>query len=51
MPLEKIREPEEICNDPEHNPPMHLFLTPGTYRYTCPSCNKETIFEVPLITC
>lgn len=49
MPLEKISEPD-VCLDPEHNPPTHIVLEPGTYKYTCPSCGKVTVFTVPLIT-
>ena len=49
--IEKIKEPERVCTSPEHKPPTHLFLTPGTYKHTCPSCGEETIFEIPLISC
>lgn len=50
MPLEKISEPPKVCLDPEHNPPTNIVLEPGTYKYTCPSCGKVTVFTVPLIT-
>jgi len=48
--LEKIKDAEKPCSHPGHNPPMHIVLTPGTYRYTCPACGKVTEFKVPLIT-
>ena len=51
MSLEKIKEPKEICLDPEHNPPGNICLFPGTYKYTCPSCGEVTIFEVLSIVC
>ncbi len=48
--LEKIEEgswrKEHICRDPEHNPPGHIVLEDGDYRYTCPSCGKVTTFVV-----
>jgi hypothetical protein len=56
MPLERIdddgryAEKERSCINSEHNPPMHMVLEPGTYKYTCPSCGKVTTFEVPRIT-
>lgn len=50
--MRKIAEPKqnEICMNPEHKPPMHIYLTPGTYEHVCPSCGHKTIFTVPLIT-
>lgn len=45
----KIKEPEKICLDPEHNPATGLYREAGTYKHTCPKCGKETIFEVPQI--
>jgi len=47
--LEKIGEPEPICLDPEHDPPGSIVLDPGKYKYTCPSCGKESVFEIPQI--
>jgi hypothetical protein len=35
--------PEDIkgCNDPHHNPPMHIYIPQGKgYRHICPSCGK-----------
>lgn len=48
MPLEKLEESkkEEFCCHPEHNPPSHLVLEGGEYRYTCPGCGKEIVFRV-----
>lgn len=48
--LRKIKDAEQPCLHPEHNPPMHIYLTAGTYEYTCPCCGKVTTFTVPLIT-
>lgn len=50
MPLIKILEPEKVCNNPEHNPPMHIYLEPGTYEYTCPGCGKKVTFTVNQVT-
>ena len=51
--LERIDDEkwDEACNDPEHLPPKHMYLLPGTWRHTCPSCGKITEFTVPRITC
>lgn len=48
--LRKIKDVEQPCLHPEHNPPMHNNLADGVYEYTCPSCSKVTIVIVPLIT-
>lgn len=40
----------EPCKSSEHNPPSHMFLEPGTYVWTCPSCGKSTVIIVPKIT-
>ena len=49
--LRKIgNAPEPVCRHPEHNPPMHIHLEPGTYEYVCPGCGRTVIFSVPLIT-
>jgi len=47
--LEKIKDAPKPCLHPEHNPPTHIVLKPGTYRYTCPGCGKVIEFEVPTI--
>ena len=51
MSLRKIKKPtkEETCLHPEHNPPMHIVLEPGTYEHICPGCGKKEVFEVPLV--
>lgn len=53
MPFIKHEKPkkEEICLNPEHNPPSHIVLEPGKHTYQCPACGKITKFEVPIITC
>ena len=55
MPLRKIEDNQcdkykELCQHPEHNPPSHMVLEPGTYEYTCPACHNIVIFTVPRIT-
>lgn len=49
--LRKIKDAPKPCLHPEHNPPSHIVLEPGTYEHTCPGCGYKTIFEVPYITC
>lgn len=35
---------EECCTHPEHDPPSHIVLAPGTHVYECPNCKaKKTI--------
>jgi hypothetical protein len=53
MPTKKIADfnPQDICNDPEHNPPSHMVFEPGIYEHTCPNCGKVTRFTVPQIIC
>jgi hypothetical protein len=39
------------CMHPEHSPPMHLYLEPGSvYEHTCGACGESTSFNVPYIT-
>lgn len=47
--LEKIGDAPKPCLSPQHNPPMHIRLEPGTYKYTCPNCGQVTVFSVPTI--
>jgi len=49
MPLKKIDTwPEKkICRNPEHNPPGHICLEPGTYEHTCPGCGNVQKLIVP----
>lgn len=48
--LEKISgPPAPPCRHPGHNPPGHIVLEPGTYRYTCPGCGASVTFTVPAI--
>jgi hypothetical protein len=49
--LRKIKDAKTPCLDPEHKPPSHIVLDPGTYEYSCPSCGETIVFTVPLITC
>lgn len=52
MPLRKIDIPAKVvgrdsaCLHPEHSPPMHIVLEPGTYHYDCPQCGAVTVFTV-----
>ncbi len=36
----------KICRHPEHNPPAHIVLEPGSYSHTCPGCGKEQVFTI-----
>ncbi len=41
-----------ICNHPEHNPPMFLYIPPETiYVHICPGCHKNQILVNHFITC
>lgn len=46
----KSFEDKSVCNHPEHEPPMHIYLTSGIYEYECPSCGRIKKFVVPKIT-
>lgn len=40
-----------LCLDPEHAPPMHLWIPPGKqYRHICPSCGHEVVMRAPQVT-
>lgn len=50
MPLKKIDSSKpKICKNPEHNPPMHIYLGPGDYEYKCPECGHMQIIHIPEI--
>ena len=49
--LEKIKDAPVPCSHPEHDPPSHIVLEPGTYKHTCPSCGEEVVFTVPMVIC
>lgn len=49
--LKKIKDAEQPCFHPEHNPPSHMVFSPGEYENICPACGKITRFAVPNITC
>lgn len=54
MPFEKIDGKDYWkvwCMDPEHLPPTHTHLEPGTYKYTCPKCGLVTMVYIPEVTC
>lgn len=34
-------DPVRPCLHPEHNPPMHIVLGPGTYEWACPNCGRK----------
>lgn len=50
MPFKKIEDtkilPLNFCSHPEHNPPMHIALRPGTYEWICPACGNKQIVVV-----
>jgi hypothetical protein len=50
-PLRKIADAPMPCLHPEHAPPPHIALSPGTYEYTCPGCNERTGFTIPAVIC
>ena len=58
MPIREIAEPDPVpwtwkfqpCRDPEHNPPTHIVLPPGTYENVCSSCGFVTRFQVGAVS-
>jgi rubrerythrin len=48
MPFKKIEDTSEnkACRNPEHDPPKHISLKPGTYEWTCPVCGKSTRVKI-----
>ena len=42
---------EKVCKNPEHNPPQHIFLKPGKYKWKCPECGNEIVFKVSGVSC
>lgn len=46
MTLRKLADEPMPCAHPEHEPPKHIMLSPGTYEHTCPSCLARVIFQV-----
>lgn len=57
MPFEKLKDEDDevktgrACLHPEHDPPMHIVLKPGRYRYTCPACGDDRVVVVPNVRC
>ena len=50
--FKKIKDyTKKVCLNPSHNPPSHMYLEPGLYEYTCPSCGHTVTLNIPLITC
>jgi hypothetical protein len=38
------------CNHPQHNPPGHLYIPPGSqFRHVCPGCGAEMILRPAFI--
>ena len=46
MPFIKYIPPQKFCTSPEHLPPSHIVLEPGTHTYRCPSCSITITFDV-----
>jgi hypothetical protein len=48
MPFVKFEpdEKDQRCRHPEHDPPGHIVLKPGTYTYECPACGQRQTFRV-----
>lgn len=41
----------EVCRNPEHNPPEHLYIPPGKgYRHRCPGCGSVSTIVLPQVT-
>lgn len=39
------------CFHPEHSPPTHFVVPPGTtYEHRCPGCGKTQTVHVPRVT-
>lgn len=39
------------CISPEHNPPSHIYIPPGSKLvHTCPGCGKVTVIRPNIIT-
>jgi hypothetical protein len=48
-PHKDLSDWTKVCINPEHYPPMHLWIPPGTtYRHKCPGCGKETAIVMPV---
>lgn len=45
----KIKDFQDPCLHPEHNPPSHMVYSPGIYEHICPGCGKRMEFTVPII--
>jgi hypothetical protein len=42
------RNMKKICTNPSHNPPMDLYIEPGTtIIHTCPGCGQQTTMHGP----
>lgn len=51
-PADWLSDPKyKPCLYPEHNPPTHIVLAPGRYRYTCPVCGHAVEFTVASRDC
>jgi len=48
--LRKIADVKQPCTDPQHSPPMNIYLEPGIYEYVCPSCGERVVFTVSSVT-
>lgn len=48
MTIKKIETWPKIKQrlNPEHNPPTHICLEPGSYEHTCPGCGKTQQFTI-----
>lgn len=56
MPFKPLSDQEktgwkrEMCNHPEHKPPMHIVLKPGLHIWVCPACGQEQPITAPHYT-
>jgi len=45
----KLINRKDVCNSPEHQPPMHIHLEPGEHTWKCSRCGEEIVINVPMI--
>lgn len=47
--MPRTDDPFMRCNHREHNPPMHLYIAPGSsYTHICPGCGYWVVLTNPL---
>ncbi|MCK9154502.1 MAG: hypothetical protein M0P12_00160 [Paludibacteraceae bacterium] len=46
---EDQKEYKKTCMSPTHNPPTHIYLTPGEHEWICEACGTVQIIVVPCV--